>query len=219
MATVNIAADMNETEEITIADAAAAAGSFLIQFFTDGKNVFNIASQDLSGAAVDDITVNANTSYVFDITAEQAQLLDGVASTYKQYSLDGSGGKTLLNEGSVTVTPLTGGALAELTPYMNGDRITTTGGTQTEIFLAESDDTVYINANTGVAVEVWLPEANKMPGKIFDIKLIGAGTASILIPDDETELIALDTAGDCCMIKSKGVDEDDWQVFYPFIQA
>jgi len=219
MATVNITADMNAAEEVTIADAAAAAGSILIQFFTDGKNVFNIASQDLSGDAVDAITVNDDTSYVFDITAEQAQLMDGTASTYKQYLLDGSGGKTLLNEGSVTVTPLTGGALATLVPFINGDRITETAGTTTALTLKAENDTVYCSPNNLVETVITLPDADTMPGKKYEIKLLSATGGSVAInTPDASEILALATAGDNCIIRSRGTDADDWQIFSQYIQ-
>ena len=219
MATVNIAADMNEAETVTIADAGAAAGSHLFQFFTDGKNVFNIATQDLSGAAVDEVTVNVNTSYVFIISAAQAQLLNGVASTYKQYLLDGEGGKTLKNEGSVTVTPLTGGALAELSPFINGDRITNLGGAVAAYTALNSDDVIYCSPANLVETVITLPPANKVPGKRFKIKLatVSGGTVSI-ITDDATELIALATFGDNCEVISRGLDADDWQLFAQFVQ-
>lgn len=217
MATVNITADMNEAETVTIADAAAAAGSHLFQFFTDGKNVFNIATQDLSGDAVDAVTVNDDTSYEFDISAAQAQLLDGVASTYKHYLLDGEGGKTLMNEGSVTVTPLTGGALTTLVPFINGDNVKTIGGT--EATLLESDDIVYLNPTVGTTLVVTLPDATTMPTKKYELYLIGAGDASVIVPEGLLELIALETAGDACFIRAKGDDDaDDWKVFFRYIQ-
>ena len=213
MATVNIAADMNEAETVTIADAGAAAGSHLFQFFTDGKNVFNIATQDLSGAAVDDVTVNVGTSYVFDISAAQAQLLNGVASTYKQYLLDGVGGKTLLNEGSVTVTALIGSTDEPLAPYINGNNITKTSGPLT--LTAEHD---IIFGTPATAVVYTLPDARKIPGKRFEIKMNGAGSIGVKTPDGAT-LITLATAGDNCMIRAKDeIDADNWEVFFQYIQ-
>lgn len=213
MATVNITADMNEAETVTIADAAAAAGSHLFQFFTDGKNVFNIATQDLSGDAVDAVTVNDDTSYEFDISAAQAQLLNGVASTYKQYLLDGVGGKTLLNEGSVTVTALTGSTDEPLAPYINGDRITKTSGPLT--LTAEHD---IIFGTPAAAVVYTLPDARKIPGKRYEIKMNGAGSISVQTPDTNV-LIALETTGDSCMIRAKDeLDADNWEVFFPYIQ-
>lgn len=214
MATVNITADMNADEVVTFADATAEAGIHLFQFFTDDKNMFNIASQEISGAAAEEVAVTVDTDYKFTITAEQAQLLDGAASTYKHYLLDGVGGKTLKNEGSVTVTPLTGSSLPILEPFLNGDRVhTTTGALE---LTAEHDIVV---GTPATAVVYTLPSAAKSVGKRYDIYMAGAGSITIKTPDDTT-LITLASAGDCCQVIAIGAgdDDDDWHIFYPYIQ-
>lgn len=213
MATVNITADMNADEVVTIPDATAEVGIHLFQFFTDDKNMFNIASQAISGAAAEEVVVTEDTDYEFTISAEQAQLLDGAASTYKHYLLDGVGGKTLKNEGSVTVTPLAGTPLPVLEPFLNGNRVWTgTAG-------LTLDGSYDIIVGTPLApIEYVLESAEKLVGKRFDILMGGgAGTITVKTPDDST-LIVLEAAGDCCQIIAIGADADDWQVFYPYIQ-
>lgn len=213
MATVNITADMNADEVVTIADATAEAGIHLFQFFTDGKNMFNIASQSLSGAAADEVTVTPDTEYEFTISAEQAQLLDGAASTYQHYLLDGEGGKTLKNEGSVTVTPLSGTTLPVLEPFLNGDRIWTgTSG----LTLDEEHDIIV--GSPLAAIVYTLPAANKLIGKKYYIHCaVGGASIAVKTPDTST-LITLAAAGDSCLIIAIGADEDDWRVFCPYIQ-
>lgn len=213
MATVNITADMNADEVVTIADATAEAGIHLFQFFTDGKNMFNIASQSISGATAEEVAVTVDTDYEFTISAEQAQLLDGAASTYEHYLLDGVGGKTLKNEGSVTVTPLTGSSLPTIEPFLNGDRILSTNAA---LELTKEHD-IIIGAPAS-AVVYTLQDAQKMIGKRYDIYMAGAGSITVKTPDAAT-LITLGTAGDCCHLIAIGNgDADDWHVFYPYIQ-
>lgn len=212
MATVNITADMNQEEAVLIADGTAEAGTHLFQFFNDGKNVFNIATQDISLDAVDAVTVIDDTSYGFNISAEQAQLLDGAVCSYKHYLLSNEGAKTLKNEGSVTVTGLTGVTPVLLEPFVNGDNFKTVNGT--EYYIQANDDTLYLNPTVGVVMDVYLPLATIMPGKRFELKLIGAGDADIQVAETTHQIILLDTTGETCLIRSAGADEDDWKTFY-----
>lgn len=213
MATVNITADMNADEVVTIADATAEAGIHLFQFFTDDKNMFNIASQAISGAAAEEVVVTVDTNYVFTISAEQAQLLNGAASTYEHYLLDGNGGKVLKNEGSVTVTPLSGTSLPVLEPFLNGDRVLSTSAA---LILTREHDIII--GTPAAAVQYTLQDAQKMIGKRYDIYLAGVGSITVKTPDT-AELVTLATAGDCCHLIAIGNgDADDWHVFYPYIQ-
>ena len=214
MATVNITADQNEVDHITISDAAAEVGNHLFAFFTDGEPAFNIASQGLSGAAVDEVTVVEDTSYAFDITAEQAQLLNGAVSTYKHY-LIADGTKALKNEGSVTVTPLEGTELTTLNPWVNGDRIIKSAAAAL-VLTAEHD---ILQLNPAGATYCTLPDARKMPGKRFIIVMTGAGSISVKKPDN-SELIAMDHTYDSCEIRAIGlVDGNDWLITSRYIQA
>jgi len=214
MATVNITADMNADEVVTIADATAEAGIHLFQFFTDDKNMFNIASQAISGAAAEEVVVTVDTNYVFTISAEQAQLLNGAASTYEHYLLDGNGGKVLKNEGSVTVTPLSGTSLPVLEPFLNGDRVLSTSA---GLELTREHDIII--GSPAMATVYTLPSAAKYIGKKYEIYFAGVGSIAIKTPDD-TILITLATAGDCCKVIAIGAgdDADDWHVFYPYIR-
>src|SRR5574338_797079 len=164
MAIVNINADMNQDTAVNIDDAGAIAGTHLFQFFTDEKNVFNIASQSISGDSVDAVTVTPDTSYEFTITAEQAKLLNGSASTYKHYLLDGQGGRELKNEGTVTVTDLSPETIATLTPFYNGDRLTTLAANASAFSAKADNDTIYANPSNLVQTFITLPDADTMPG-------------------------------------------------------
>lgn len=208
MATVNITCDQNQDEAVVIADANAEAGNHLFKFFTDGINVFNIASQPLSGDAVDAVTVTEDTSYGFTITAEQALLLNGSSSTYKHYLIE-EGNATLKNEGSVTVTPLTGSDITTLKPFINGNNIVRSAVGR-ELSVAD-DIVLFTNAD---AVVCQLPNAQDMPGKIFKIKAAGAGDVTIKVDNGDT-LITLETTQESCELVAVGLeDEQDWEVLF-----
>ena len=212
MATVNITCDQNQDEAVVIADANAETGNHLFKFFTDGVNVFNIASQPLSGDAVDAVTVIEDTSYGFTITAEQALLLNGSASSYKHYLTD-KGSYELKNEGTVTVTPLTGTVITPLKPFVNGDN--TIRSVVVNRALKPDDDVIYASGVTRV-VELTLMEAGIMVGKRYEIKsidrILNTNGVDIILPGAGT-LIHLD-AGESCQVKAMGPDDDDWEVFY-----
>lgn len=212
MATVNISCDQNEDKSVTITDANAETGNHLFQFFTDGINVFNIASKSLSGDAVDAVTVTEDTSYGFTITAAQALLLNGSASNYKHYIIDG-GNATLKNDGTVTVTPLSGSELASLKPYINGNNVIRTAVTRT---LTVNDDTV-IFENDSEGPDCNLPKAFEMPGKFFKIK--NTGTADVKIKNYGNSTIHTLTTGKSCGIIAVGnklfpSNPNDWEILF-----
>lgn len=210
MAKVDITADMNEDVAVTIADATAAAGNHLFQFFTDGKNVFNIASQELSGDSVDAVTVNVGVSYEFVIPEELALLLDGTLNTYKHFSVPGDALPTQLNYGDITVTPITGSTEIILASWANLDRVVTASNSAT---LKADEDIIFGNPPNLASIILTLPDADTMIGKRFEVKNIGQGAVRINTPDG-TQLIYLDTTGDNCLVRAKGNDSEDWEVFF-----
>lgn len=108
MATVNISVSQNEQVLADVADASAAADDLvLVQYFSDGKNMFNKVSVDLGGANDDVVNVPA-TKYQVKVTAEEALLLTGTIITYKMWKIADGFDPVLKNTGTVTVTPYEG---------------------------------------------------------------------------------------------------------------
>lgn len=220
MAVVDITIDQNDDTTITIADAAAAADDrLLFQFFENGNNVLNLATENLGGVA-GDIVIDPGVDYSILVSEETALKLATADLTYKFYKTPVAVAPTLSQNGDVTNTPLTGSTPATVVNWANGNNITETTGVQTELVLDGYDDIIFLNPNTGVEVEVTLPDATTMVGKRFKFILTGVGDASIIVPEGLAELVALVTAGDSAEVISRGADDaDDWKVFGPYIQS
>lgn len=210
MSKVDIAADMNQDVLVTIADATAEVGNHLFQFFSDDKNVFNIASLGLSGALSDEIAVDPAADYEFTIKKELSQKLIGATNTYKHFLVDEKGSSVQKNYGDITVTVLTGDPSPIAVSFYNGDRKQTVS---TNYQIKADSDTIYAAPPNVVEVVLTLPDANTMPGKRFEIKNIGQGTVRINTPHGD-QLINLDLTGDSVHIKANGTDENDWECFY-----
>ena len=207
----NFTIDQNADTVINVPAAGAAAGQMImVKFFDTAINIFNIATSELGGTS-GDIVINDGVDYEFTVTDEQAlKAVPTNTITYELYLLSafGSAG-TLINSGTITVTPLTGADVLTLIPWSNSDRILRQAGALT--FTSDHDNVILTPAT---AVECILPDARKMPGKRFRVKMIGAGSALIKTPDDAT-LINMDTTGDSCLILAVGTsDADDWVVFF-----
>lgn len=110
MATVNITVDQNQETIADITDATAATADLMLaQFFADGKNMFNKASVALGGVSGDVVNDNG-VKYQIKVPAADALNLQGIANTYKLWKIVSGSAPTLKDSGSVTVTPLAGGA-------------------------------------------------------------------------------------------------------------
>ena len=208
MAVVNIAVDASINNNIDIADAAAAAGDILVQFFSDGKNVFNKASQSLGGEA-GEVVVTAGVKYTVNVPAADGKLLTGAACTYKlskaattNTGLLGSPERTMpvKDNGTVTVSNLEVEA-DTLISFINGNNQTPVTDNYTAL---PGDDIIFVNA--AGSKDITLPDNTLMIGKKFSVKKIGAGDVVIKDKDggtiytlDETTEANVDlvaTAGD-----------------------
>ena len=204
MSVINITADQNQDLVKTLSDAAAAAGDHLIQFFTDDKNVFNIASDSMGGNS--ELTVNVGVSYVFTIKKEQALLLNGAASSYKHFRMV-NGVPTLQNDGTVTVTPLSGTQLPEQVAYQNGNNeVLITGGTA--YAATEKNDIIFVNVAAPFTLA--LPDPETMPGK--KIIVLNMAVANNVDITDIITLVTL-TPGESVQVYASEL-LNEWKVFY-----
>ena len=164
MSTINITANQNSDTAVTLTDAAAGGTKHLIQFFTDGKNVFNLGNGAM--VPVDQITITPGVKYEFTITKEQALLLDGAVSSYKHFLADEEPA-VLQNEGTITVTVASGGALPTTVSFVNGDRRATKTADYT---LTKDDDVIYANPAVSTEIVLTLPNETTMPENVLKLK-------------------------------------------------
>jgi len=185
--TININVSGLTDTEITLDDVNAVENEkHLAQFFADGLNVFNKASVEMGGKE-NEFKPTADTDYVFTVTAEEANKLNGVANTYKHFLIteqaDGGLGSTepvnvLQNEGTVTVADLQEkfGAESSAVAYQNLNR---ERQSNVDTALTEDDDNVYGAPAVGVTITYTLPDNSTMVGKEITVHNDGAGDINV----------------------------------------
>ena len=200
MGTVNITVDATSKTYPVVTDAAAYEGKHLFRFFTDGKNVFNKATEEYNGA-IGQVEVEVGVGYTVEVPLEDALLLDGVVNTYKHYGeatseavgpLEQTDNEFVLkNEGSVTVDNIEAPLPAPVA-YVNSNRQRTA---TVNTSATQNDDTIFVNAAEGTKKVVTMPDPALMIGKRIRIKRDGIGDVGVN-DKDAVELIELnDEAG------------------------
>ena len=182
MFAVNIEVDAAVINTIDIADATAAAGDILFQFFSDGANIFNKASESLGGAA-GEVVVDDGVKYTVTISPAEAKLLRGAALTYKMtkavavnpneftYSRRGMEQK---GSGTITVDNLDPEEVLPPLNFTNGIRQKYV----TANYVATlNDDSIFVTS--AGEVHITLPDNARMVGKTIRVKKIGAGSVYV----------------------------------------
>lgn len=217
MTVQNIAIDQNADVDIVIALLSADPDKeYLVQFFADGKNILNKATNKLGGH--DDIEIVEGASIDFTVKAMDALKLSAIAVNYKLFEIPASDTPVLLVGGSVAVTALEGTVLPGITLYSKvvvRRNVDAADLFQANDYLILCDtDSAGLDNDEAFALHLYDPAV--MPGKLLLVKRLGSHNVDITC-EATGQTQTLNADGESLMLISGPVaghdDQFTWHIF------